>query len=64
MPRKNNPPLHIDMELEEALERFAGVDAGELPDNIKLARKRKAGSETQPPASTGGKLRNRKARGS
>ena len=46
-------PLHIDMPFGEALERFAGTDLGELPDSVKLRRKRKkaAGEPAAPPPS-------------
>jgi hypothetical protein len=37
------------MDFEEALERFGTTDPAELPENIKLGRKRKAGREGRPP---------------
>jgi hypothetical protein len=33
-------PLGLDMPFGEALERFIGVDPTELPDNVKLKRKK------------------------
>ena len=42
MAAKYQKPLHIDMPFDEALERFAGTDLGELPDDVKLRRKKKA----------------------
>lgn len=33
-------PLGLDMPFDEALERFIGVKPDELPDAVKLARKR------------------------
>jgi hypothetical protein len=47
--RKYEKPLHIEMDFEEALERFGTTDPAELPENIKLGRKRKAGREGRPP---------------
>lgn len=44
-------PLHIDLPFGEALERFAQTDLGELPDNVKLKRKRKKAGGAKPPAS-------------
>ena len=38
---KREKPLHLDMSFAEALERFAGVELSELPDNIKLGEKGK-----------------------
>lgn len=32
-------PLGLDMDPDEALERFLGVDPAELPDNVKLKKK-------------------------
>lgn len=44
---KRAPPLYLDMDFGEALERFAQVEPSDLPDNIKL--KMKAGG-AKPPA--------------
>lgn len=33
-------PLALDMPFGEALERFVGVDPTQLPDNVKLKRKK------------------------
>lgn len=33
-------PLGLDMPFAEALERFIGVDSAELPEAVKLKRKR------------------------
>lgn len=35
------PPLALDMEFDEALRRFARTDPAELPDGVKLNRKRR-----------------------
>lgn len=40
-------PLALDMPFSEALERFIGVDPGELPDNVKLRQKK--GPPKRPP---------------
>lgn len=40
-------PLGLDMDPDEALERFLGVDPSELPDSIKLGEKR--GPPKRPP---------------
>lgn len=47
MTEKREKPLGLDMPFGEALERFIGVDPCELPDNMKLRRKR--GPPKQPP---------------
>lgn len=51
---KREKPLGLDMDFGEALERFAGVDLGELPDSIKLGKKarqkKKDGSPEEPPS--------------
>lgn len=47
--RKNKPPLALDMEFGEALRRFANTDPSELPDGVKLNRKRKT---NKPPSSS------------
>lgn len=39
-PASRERPLGLDMDPDEALERFIGVDPRELPDNAKLKRKR------------------------
>jgi len=35
------PPLALDMDFGEALRRFARTDPSELPDGVKLNRKRR-----------------------
>jgi hypothetical protein len=40
-------PLGLDMDPDEALERFIGVDPRELPDNVKLKKER--GPPKRPP---------------
>ena len=40
-------PLGLDMDADEALERFIGVDPDELLDNVRLRPKR--GPPKQPP---------------
>jgi len=35
------PPLALDMEFGEALRRFAKTDLSDLPDSVKLNRKRR-----------------------
>lgn len=40
-------PLGLDMDPDEALERFLGVDPDELPDSVKLKRER--GPPKRPP---------------
>jgi hypothetical protein len=42
--RTYQKPLRIEMNFEEALERFGTTDPNELPDNIKLSRKRRPSS--------------------
>lgn len=55
MPKRTyDKPLHIDMDFEEALERFGTTDPKDLPDNIKLSRKRKTGDK-KPAARHSGK---------
>lgn len=49
--RKREKPLGLDMSFEEALERFAGVNPDEMPDNIKLGKKRKKKGDGEPPPS-------------
>lgn len=48
--KKHEKPLHLDMDFGEALDRFTGVDPDEMPDSIKLRRK-KAGKAKDPPGS-------------
>lgn len=57
--KKRAKPLVIDMGFDEALERFAGVDPGELPDRVKLSHKRGPPGSPKPP---GGKGRKEKAK--
>ena len=47
--RKREKPLGLDMSFDEALRRFAGVDPGEMPDNIKLGKKLKKKGDGEPP---------------
>jgi hypothetical protein len=51
MTRQYQKPLHIDMPFDEALERFAQTDLEELPDNVKLRRRKKKAEGTEPSAS-------------
>ena len=37
---KNKPPLGLDMDFGEALERFANVDPNEIEGDIKIKKKR------------------------
>lgn len=41
--------LHIDMPLDEALERLVGVDPKEMHANIKRAKQRKPSGGSEPP---------------
>lgn len=45
--KQREKPLGLDMDPDEALERFIGVDPSELPDNIKLGKRR--GPPKRPP---------------
>ena len=47
MSEKRERPLGLDMPFGEALERFIGVDAAELPEKVKLRPKR--GPPKRPP---------------
>jgi hypothetical protein len=47
--RTYEKPLYIDMDFEEALKRFGTTDAKELPDNIKLSRKRRRPKSAKKP---------------
>lgn len=40
MTEKREKPLALDMPFNEALERFIGTKPSELPDNVKLKRKK------------------------
>lgn len=40
MTAKREKPLGLDMPFGEALERFIQTDPAELPDNVKLRRKK------------------------
>lgn len=54
--KEREKPLGLDMDFEEALKRFAGVELSELPDNMKLGEKgkqRKRGAGTPRPAKSG-----------
>ena len=51
---KREKKLWIDMEFCEALERFAGTDPDELPENVKLRRSKKKAGSTKPPARKSG----------
>ena len=39
MTEKREKPLGLEMPFSEALERFIGVDPGELPDSVKLKKR-------------------------
>lgn len=57
---KREKPLGLDMDFAEALERFAGVDPGELPEHIKLGKKprpKKKGDGEPPPSKVDRKSR-------
>lgn len=41
-------PLGLDMDPDEALKRFIGVDPRELPDGVKLKKERKGAAEAAP----------------
>lgn len=45
--RTRERPLGLDMDPDEALERFIGVDPDQLPEGVKLGKKR--GPPKQPP---------------
>lgn len=47
MTNKREKPLGLDMPFSEALERFVGVDPGELPESVKL--RQKEGPPKRPP---------------
>lgn len=36
--KKNKPPLVLDMDFGEALQRFAKTNPDELPDNVRLKK--------------------------
>ena len=47
--KEREKPLSLNMDFEEALERFGGVELSEMPDSMKLGKKgkqRKRGAET------------------
>lgn len=46
--RKQEPPLHIDMDFGEALARFAKTDPKEVADLVEKSRQKKP-PETKPP---------------
>ena len=46
MTEKREKPLKLDMSFEEALGRFAATKLDELPDNVKLRKKK--GSPKRP----------------
>lgn len=48
MTGKRERPLALDMPYGEALERFIGTNPGDLPDNVKLRRKK--GPPKRPPS--------------
>lgn len=48
MTRQREKPLGLDMPFDEALERFIGVAASELPDKALLRKKR--GPPKRPPS--------------
>jgi len=47
--RKNKPPLALDMDFGEALRRFANVPLSELPDSVKLKRKKRTNKPASKP---------------
>ena len=62
--RKYEKKLYIEMDFDDALERFGTVDPAELPDNIKLSKKRRGPGSNKPPGGTDEKeaLRSRQPR--
>lgn len=50
--KKYEKKLYIDMDFDEALERFGTTDPAELPDNIKLSKKRRGPGSNKPPGDT------------
>ncbi len=51
--KKYEPPLHLDMDFEEAFERFAGVDKKES-DKLTRQGKKKKPPRAKPPAENKG----------
>ena len=45
--KKPEPPLFLDMDFEEALERFIGVEPAELPDDKRMIQKKKSAKATR-----------------
>ena len=48
-PKNYEPPLHLDMDFEEALERFAGTDKKEADQAAAKSKKKKVGKGKDPP---------------
>lgn len=46
--KKQEPPLYLDMDFEEALQRFIGVDPAELPNDKRISQKK--APKRKPPA--------------
>ena len=46
---KQEPPLHIDMDFGEALERFARTDPKQVTESIKRSKQKKAGPPKRVP---------------
>lgn len=46
--KKLEPPLHIDMDFGEALERFARVKPDEVKESIERSKKKKPPGEATP----------------
>lgn len=45
---KQEPPLHIDMDFGEALERFARADPKEVAESIERSKKKKPPGDDTP----------------
>ena len=46
--KKYEPPLHLDMDFEEALRRFAQTDKQEVDESIKRSKKKKPPGNESP----------------
>lgn len=49
--KKLEPKLYLDMDFDEAMERFAQTYPKEVAANIERSKKKKAGKERSPPGS-------------
>jgi len=48
--KKYEPPLHLDMDFEEALERFGGTNKKEVDKLLRRTKRKKAGKAQDPPS--------------